>query len=106
MQIRVYYDEAQLDSTVNYIATNHPNYIGQADKVRESILKHIQKLVCQYPAIQWIGGGMGYYVWGTMDEEEGIDSDENLFGIEFMVDPSIATNETRFVDKIYYKKLP
>lgn len=103
MKIKVYYSTDQLEATVRFVATNNSYFLGAHDKIRSSIQNHIQELVQRYPDIAWLGT-MGYYVWATMDEREGIDDDENVMNIEFMVDPDLASNAIDSWQYTYYNK--
>lgn len=105
MKIKVYYNKDQLEATVNFVATNNSSFLGKHDRVRESLLNHIQELVQRYPDVAWLGT-MGYYVWAIMDEQEGIDSDENLMNIEFMVAPDLSNHHNSDSwEYTYYNKL-
>jgi hypothetical protein len=104
LDIVIFYDEVQLEKTVEFIATHNPSFIGQQEYIRTAILQSMDDLVSKYPGTQWLST-MGYYVWATIDEEEGIDSDQNLITIEFMVDPAVGANEHKYIKRDFYKKL-
>lgn len=104
MDIIIFYDEIQLEKTIDFIATHNSSFLDQHDYIRQSIHQSINDLVNRYPNSQWIST-MGYYIWATMDEEEGIDSDQNLITIEFMVDPAVGESEHKYVKNNFYKKL-
>lgn len=108
MEIKVVYSKIQLESTVDFIATHNPSFLGQHDVIRKSIMSTIQSIISKYPDIIW-SGTMGYYVWISMEELEGIDSDENILRVEFMVEPAVGKyglfDQKNEIEEIYHKKL-
>lgn len=103
MQFKICYNRAQLDSTVNFIATHNASLLGKTDKIKSGILESIQELVQNYPDLTWIGRD-GWYVWARMEEQEGIDNDENIISIEFMVNTAIDQSiNNNYVAEYYYK---
>lgn len=88
MQVKVYYSRTQLEATVKYIATHNVLLLGEHDTIRQDIQLGIQELVQRYPHISWIGRN-GWYALVIISIEEGIDNDENVLDIEFVVNMTI-----------------
>lgn len=103
MKVKMYYDAEQLKAAVAFISANNPAFPGEDDYIRKRIFQTIDELVNDWPAY-YVKATMGFSVWGTMDMEEGIDSEENILQIEILVDPA-AGILGEYVCEIVEKKI-
>lgn len=87
IQVRMSYVVQQLEAAVDFIATHNPNFLGQHDYIRNSILEHMRGIASQPD--EWLSGTMGYVLWGDR-EDEGVDSDVNSIRFEISVDPALG----------------
>jgi hypothetical protein len=105
MQVRVYYSQQMLEATVKYITEHNLWFYDKPVVVRVNIMTCIQDLVDQFPKTIQVGRD-GFFVGMTDFELEGIDQDENVMNVEFLVDPTIGTvsaNE-KYISEIFLKR--
>lgn len=103
MEIRVLYSPDALEATVKYVSVHNKLLYGMDVDIRRSIMDAIQELVDQFPRTSYIHQA-GFYVWVSDYIEEGIDHDENVMNIEFMVDPALGMRDVSFSYQTFTKK--
>jgi hypothetical protein len=109
VEVKVCYSPQVLECTVKYIAKHTRNTFyhlagsGIEEAVRRSILDAVQDLIDRFPRVDCISRN-GFYVWMSDYIEEGVEHDENIANIQFMVDPSLGADEYSFEFKDYIRK--
>jgi hypothetical protein len=94
MIVKIVYSKQDLAATVNFITMHNPNFKGQPDYIKNSIIKTCHDLAEQFgdSDVMFWGGTMGYIVSGEIMEEESIDGDQNVIYYHFLVDPALGNN--------------
>ena len=103
MEVKVSYPQSSLEDTINFITSHNRRYASKPDEVRQNIIQSIQELVDEFPRLHFIGRD-GFYVWVVSYEPEGIDSDENIMVVDFMLDPAIISMDHKYIDTIFKVK--
>lgn len=100
MDVSVVYSKEQLEAAVQFIAKNNPAFRGRADYIRTHIKKAIFEIAEKFPHLLSLST-MGYTIIASVEEEEGIDHDQNVMLIEILVDPGLGT-DWESVEQIYH----
>jgi hypothetical protein len=87
MEVKICYDQCQLDKAVDFIAKNNSNFFGQDDYIRNCMLDHMREMA-RDPE-RWMQSTMGYCLVGDR-EFENVDCDENSIRFEIWVDPVLG----------------
>ncbi len=91
MEVTLVYSKDQLEAAVKFISENNQAFLGRTEYIRRNIQTNIREMVEKFPHLLSIGT-MGYTIMGSVEEEEGIDSDTNVLLIEILVDPGLGTD--------------
>lgn len=99
MEIRIEYSVQQLEDTVKFIATNNKHFLGQTDKIRDTLISIMHEMA--KPNANYIQGTMGFLIIADKIHE-GIEFDQNVCHFEFYVDPSLSRDHTEsdYEDKV------
>lgn len=100
MEVRVLYSEDAMRAAAKYVAQHDPFFHGREEDVLHSIQLSIQDLVDHYPKMSYVHRS-GVYVWMMDFEQEGVDRDDNIMQVEFMVDPMIGKAAPTYIAKTY-----
>ena len=104
MFVSVVYSEEQLEAAVQFISEHNQAFRGRSDYIRTHIKKAIFEIVEKFPHLLSMST-MGYTILASVEEEEGIDHDQNVMLIEILVDPGLA-KDWESVEQIYHIPKP
>lgn len=99
MEVKVRYSKAQLEETCKFLAEHNEAFKGRPDAIRASILQDIGEIANKFPHMKGIGT-MGYSIDVYVEEEEGIDHDENILDLEIWVNPAVGKDEYADTDVV------
>ena len=89
MEVTLVYSKAQLEAAVQFISEHNQTFLGRTDYIRKHINKSLREMAEKFPHLLSIAT-MGYTIIGSVEEEEGIDYDQNTMIIEILVDPGLG----------------
>jgi hypothetical protein len=92
MEVKVIYSEHQLMAAVNFIAEHNRYFIGQYSTVEARIRSMMYEMIEDFPN-QCSIGTMGFTIVASIESEEGIDGEDNIIDIGFLVDPTVSSHE-------------
>lgn len=94
MEVRMEYNQEQVDRAVEFISNNNKSFFDQSETIRGAIMAAMRKLAKE-PDVKF-SSSMGFIL--TADWElEGLEHDENVVRIEVWVDP--ALNEDSYTHR-------
>ena len=101
MEVRLEYNQEQVDRAVEFISANNKSFFDQGKTIREAIMASIRTIAKQPGSTA--SGSMGFLLVADW-ELEGLEHDENVVYIEVWVDPALNENTfTHRTEKIIWK---
>jgi hypothetical protein len=94
MEVRLEYNQEQVDRAVEFISANNKSFFDQSVTIRGAIMAAMHR-IAKEPGSQ-ASGSMGFLLIADW-EMEGLEHDENVVRIEIWVDP--ALNEDTYTHR-------